>query len=55
MQAGDGVIQLVSVPAVTSGDGELQRALQCDDEEDGPSREDDRALLCAPVRHGHQA
>jgi hypothetical protein len=27
------------VPAVTSGDGELQRALECDDEEDGPCRE----------------
>ena len=55
MQPGDGVIQLVAVPAVSSGDGELQRALQRDDDEDGPGREDDRALLCAPLRHGHQA
>ena len=48
MQAGDGVVQLVAVPAVPSGDGELQRALQRDDDEDGPSREGDRARLCAP-------
>jgi hypothetical protein len=52
MQAGDGVIQLVAVPAVTSGDCQLQRALQRDNDENGPSREDDRALLCAPLRHG---
>jgi hypothetical protein len=55
MQAGDRVIQLVAMPAVTSGDGELQRTLQRNDEQDGPSREDDRALLCGPVRHGPQA
>ena len=55
MQAGDGVIQLVAMPAVPSGDGELQRALQRDDEEHGSGREGDRAFLCARVRHGHQA
>ena len=51
MQAGDGVIQLVAMPAVTSGDRELQRALQRDDEEHGSGREDDRAVLCPRVRH----
>ena len=52
MQAGDGVVQLVAVPAVSSGDGELQRALQRDDDEHGPGRERDRRLHCGPVRHG---
>ncbi len=32
VQAGDRVVQLVAVPAVPSGDGELQRALQRDDD-----------------------
>ena len=52
MQAGDGVVQLVAVPAVASGDGELERALQRDDCEDRAGRECDRALLCGPERHG---
>jgi hypothetical protein len=55
MQAGDRVIQLVAVPAVSSGDGELQRALQRDDEEHGRGGERDCPLVCRPVRHSHQA
>ena len=42
MQAGDGVVQLVAVPAVPSGDGELERALQRDDGEHRAGRERDR-------------
>jgi hypothetical protein len=51
MQAGDGVIPLVAVPPVPSGDGKLQRTLQRNDDEDRHSREHDRRLLCGPVRH----
>ena len=46
VQAGDGVVQLVAVPAVASGDGKLQRALQRDDDEHRAGRERDRRLLC---------
>ena len=52
MQPGDGVVQLIAMPAVPSGHREFQRALQRDNDEDRPRREDDRALLCAPLRHG---
>ena len=52
VQAGDGVVELVAVPAVASGDGELQRALQRDDGEHGAGRECDRRPLYGPERHG---
>jgi hypothetical protein len=55
MQAGDSVVKLVTVPAVASGDCELQRALQRDDDEDRPGREGRRRLLCGPERHGPPA
>jgi len=51
MQAGDGVIQLVTVPAVASGDGNFERTLQHDDAEHRTRRKGDRHLLCGPVRH----
>jgi hypothetical protein len=47
MHTGDGVVQLVAVPAVPSGDRELQSALQRDDDKHRPGRERDRGLLRA--------
>ncbi len=50
MQAGDGVVQLVAVPAVSSGDGKLESAFQRDDDENGPAANAISALsagLCA--------
>jgi hypothetical protein len=49
MQAGDGVIKLVAVPAVSSGDGKLQRGLQRNDDEYGPDGERDGRFHCGPV------
>jgi hypothetical protein len=51
MQACDGVVQLVAMPAVASRDGELQRALQRDDGEHRAGCECDRRLRCGPERH----
>jgi hypothetical protein len=52
MQACDGVVQLIAVPAVTSRDRELQRALQRDDREHRAGREGGRRLRCGLERHG---
>ncbi len=49
--AGDGVVQLVAVPPVSSRDGKLERALQCDDHHHRHGRKRDGHLLCGPVCH----
>ena len=51
VQARNRVVQLVAMPAVPSGDGQLQRALQGDDDQHRAGRERDRGLLCGLARH----
>ena len=52
MQPGNGVIQLIAVPAVSPGDGKLQRALQRDDDENRPDRKRYDRFRCGTCRHG---
>ncbi len=52
MQAGDRVVELVAVPAVASGDGQLEHAFQPDNDQHRPGRECDRRLQCGSLRHG---
>ncbi len=49
MQPGDGVIQLIPVPAVPRGDSKLQRALQRDDDENRPDCKRSDRLQRTPV------
>ena len=55
MQAGDGVVQLVTVPAVPAGNGELERTLHRHDDEHRTGRECHRRPRRGPGCHDHQA